>query len=243
MLGLIADIHGNAWALEAVLADAHRRGVAEFVNLGDVLYGPLAPRKTFDLLRQVNLVAQVRGNQDRLILDGPRNPTLDWVRSDLGDEPLGWLAALPALATYQDRLLCHGSPSSDTIYLREDVSAGFARVRSDREIQNLLGSTLAPWVFCGHTHVQRMVKLTSGQTIVNPGSVGLPAYYDDAPVPHVMESFSPHARYATMEGSAISFHHVEYDWNTAAMKAIELGREDWALAIATGRMASHGVSR
>jgi len=65
----------------------------------------------------------------------------------------------------------------------------------------------------------------------------LPAYDDDAPVPHVMESFSPHARYATMEGSTISFHHVEYDWNTAARKASELGREDWARGIATGRMA------
>jgi len=166
MLGLIADIHGNAWALEAVLEDAHRRGVSEFVNLGDVLYGPLAPRKTFELLRQVNLVAQVRGNQDRLILDGlldgPRNPTLDWVRSDLGDEPLRWLAALPALATYQDRLLCHGSPSSDTICLLEDVSAGFARVRSEPDIQNLLGSTQARWIFCGHSHVQRMVRLLSG---------------------------------------------------------------------------------
>jgi predicted phosphodiesterase len=236
MLGLIADIHGNAWALEAVLADAHRRGISEFVNLGDVLYGPLAPRKTVELLMQIKLVAQVRGNQDRLILEGPRNPTLDWVRADLGDEPLSWLAALPPLATYQDWLLFHGSPSSDTIYLLEDVSAGFARVRSEREIQNLLGGAQAPWICCGHTHLQRMVKLTSGQTIVNPGSVGLPAYDDDTPVRHVMESFSPHARYATIEGSAVSFHHVEYDWNTAAIKASELGREDWARGIATGRM-------
>ena len=93
---------------------------------------------------------------------------------------------------------------------------------------------MAPWIFC--THVQRVVKLTSGQTIVNPGSVGLPVYDDDAPVRHVMESFSPHARYATMDGSAVSFHHVEYDWKTAAMKASELGREDWAHGIATGRM-------
>src|SRR5690348_14115187 len=124
MIGLIADIHGNAWALEAVLGDARRRGVSEFVNLGDVLYGPLAPRRTFGLLTQINLVAQVRGNQDRLVLDGPASPTLDWVRSDLGEGPLRWLADLPPVATYQERLLCHGSPSSDTTYLLEDVSAG-----------------------------------------------------------------------------------------------------------------------
>lgn len=233
----MGDIHGNAWALEAVISDAHRRGVSEFVDLGDVLYGPLAPRKTFELLRQIKLVAQVRGNQDRLILDGPRNSTLDWVRNDLGQQPLDWLAALPPIAMHQDWLLCHGSPSSDTVYLLEDVSAGFARVRSESEIEDLLGNTHARWVLCGHTHVQRMVRLTSGQTIVNPGSVGVPAYDDAAPVRHVMESFSPHARYAIIEDSAVSFLHVEYDWATAAMKARELGREDWARGIATGRMA------
>lgn len=37
MFGVIGDIHGNAWALEAVISDAHGRGVSEFVGLGDVL--------------------------------------------------------------------------------------------------------------------------------------------------------------------------------------------------------------
>lgn len=237
MFGVIADIHGNAWALEAVIADARRRGVSEFVDLGDVLHGPLAPRKTFELLRQINLVAQVRGNQDRVLIDGPGDPTLDWVRKDLGDEPLTWLAGLKPLATHEDWLLCHGSPSSDTEYLLEDVSMGFARVRSEQEIERLLGKTQARRVLCGHTHVQRLVRLTSGQTIVNPGSVGFPAYDHDVPIQHVMESFSPHARYGIIDGSTISFLNVEYDWNAAARKASELGREDWARGISTGRMA------
>ena len=104
MLGLIADIHGNAWALQAVLADANRRGVSEFLNLGDVLYGPLAPRKTFELLAQIKMVAQVRGNQDRFVVDDSGSPTLDWVRSDLGEGPIRWLADLPPVAMHRDRL-------------------------------------------------------------------------------------------------------------------------------------------
>ena len=237
MLGILADIHGNAWALEAVLVDAQRKGVTEFLNLGDVLYGPLAPRRTFEMLKKVNIVAQVRGNQDRLILDGPRNPTLDWVRSDLGSEPLSWLAGLAPTAKYRDTLLFHGSPSSDTTYLLEDIRSGFARVRSDQDILALLGSIAETRICCGHSHVPRIVRLSSGQTIINPGSVGVPAYDDDAPVPHVMESFSPHARYVTLEASTVSFHQVEYDWNASATKARELGRNDWARGIATGRMS------
>jgi hypothetical protein len=81
-----------------------------------------------------------------------------------------------------------------------------------------------------------MVRLTSGQTIVNPGSVGLPAYADDLPVPHVMESGSPHTRYAIIECSAVCSVHIEYDWNAAAMKAPELGCDDWARGIATGHL-------
>ncbi len=236
MLGVISDIHGNVWALEAVIADARLRGATEFVDLGDVLYGPLAPRKTFELLHRIKLVAQVRGNQDRLVVDGRGNPTLDWVRRDLGREPIDWLASLPPLASHGDWLLCHGSPSSDTVYLLEDVRAGYARLREQKEIRNLLEGTQAPRICCGHTHLQRLVRLSSGQTIVNPGSVGLPAYEDDMPVRHVVESCSPHARYATIEGSTVSFHQVEYDWTAAAARARELGRDDCARGIAAGWM-------
>lgn len=235
--GVLSDIHGNVWALEAVLNDAHRRGVSAFVNLGDILYGPLAPRETFELLKKTNLAAQVLGNQDRLIIDGTPTPTLDWVRRDLGEDPVRWLSAIPANARHDDWLLCHGTPSSDTTYLLEDVSSGGPKVRKDAEIEGLLKGRSAARILCGHTHIQRLVRLASGTIIVNPGSVGLPAYDDDLPVHHVMESFSPHARYAVIDGTTISFHQVEYDWNAAAARARELKRDDWARGLAAGRMS------
>lgn len=234
---MLADIHGNAWALEAVLADAKRRGVTEFLDLGDVLYGPLAPRRTYELMTGVKIAAQVRGNQDRFILDGTGNPTLDWVRADLGPEPVAWLNSLPAVATHGDWLLCHGSPSSDVTYLLENVASGHARPRPDVEIQCLLGPTQAAWILCGHTHLPRLVRLVSGQQVMNPGSVGLPAYDDTVPVPHAMESLSPHARYATIEDGAVSFHSIAYDWDAAAARARQLGREDWARGLESGRMS------
>ncbi|MFW5438436.1 metallophosphoesterase family protein [Paenibacillus apiarius] len=50
-------------------------------------------------------------------------------------------------------------------------------------------------IFCGHTHIQKSVWLPDGKWIVNPGSVGLPAYSEDAPHPHYMESKTPHTKY------------------------------------------------
>jgi hypothetical protein len=38
----IADVHGNCFALEAVLADIAAIGITDVVNLGDHVSGPLA---------------------------------------------------------------------------------------------------------------------------------------------------------------------------------------------------------
>ena len=85
-------------------------------------------------------------------------------------------------------------------------------------------------ILCGHTHLQRVVTLEDGRLIVNPGSVGLPAYNDDRPYSHVVESGSPHARYAVVsdEGSGwtADLHLVEYDWEQAARDAEANGRMD-----------------
>ncbi len=70
-LAVISDIHGNRWALEAVLEDIERRGVRETVNLGDSLYGPLDPAGTAQILLQLNQPT-VRGNEDRIIVERAR---------------------------------------------------------------------------------------------------------------------------------------------------------------------------
>lgn len=49
-------------------------------------------------------------------------------------------------------------------------------------------------IVCGHTHIPRVVYLANGKIIINPGSVGLPAYKDELPVMHKMESGTPHAK-------------------------------------------------
>ena len=97
----------------------------------------------------------------------------------------------------------------------------------------------ADLILCGHTHIPRAVQLPDGRLVVNPGSVGLPAYEDTRPYPHAMETGTPHARYATVcdDGGrwSVSFHAVPYDWEEAARKAESQDRPDWARALRTGR--------
>ncbi len=258
-LGVIADVHGNALALQAVLRDARLRGIEQFVDLGDILYGPLQPLKTYLIFRDVPIVAGVAGNQDRKIFQAtPRelmaNRNLKFAFCDLGAKPVEWLRTLPATATLDGEIfLCHGTPSSDTTYLLEDVSSGLPVVRPERQIEELLGGVRENVILCGHSHVPRVVRLSNGQIIVNPGSVGLPAYEDDLPVKHCMETYAPHASYAVLEkgplrqrleretpgrgGWRVSLHRVIYDWNGAARQARRRQAEDWARGLESGRMA------
>ena len=43
------------------------------------------------------------------------------------------------------------------------------------------------------------MTLLDGRIVANPGSVGLPAYEDDLPSCHVVETSTPHARYLIAE--------------------------------------------
>jgi putative phosphoesterase len=218
----IGDIHGNRWGLTAVLEDADRRGITSAVNLGDHLWGPLDPEGTAELLMPIGMPS-VRGNQDR-------DP------QDVSAPVRAWLRDLPPRVDFPGITLLHGSPRSDEEYLLDTVHAGRVSVATEAEISERLGAEPgAELLLCGHTHVPRVVKV-GGQLVVNPGSVGLQAYAEDD---HVMETGSPHARYAVVErdgeGWRVEQIQLRYDWESAAAAAERNGRPDWAFRLRTGR--------
>jgi diadenosine tetraphosphatase ApaH/serine/threonine PP2A family protein phosphatase len=76
--------------------------------------------------------------------------------------------------------------------------------------------------------------------IVNPGSVGCPAYRNPRTPAHAFESGTPHARYVLieLEGERITvdFVCVPYDWDGAARRAEANGHPDWIVPLTTGTM-------
>ena len=84
------------------------------------------------------------------------------------------------------------------------------------------------------------MRSSKGPLIANPGGVGLPAYRDVHPYPHVIESGSPDARYAIVEKLAETWVTfliaVPYAHMNMARLAHERGRDDWAHALASGYM-------
>lgn len=247
-IAVLADIHGNRWALEAVLEDARGRGIREWVSLGDCLYGPLDPAGTADRLMALDMPA-VRGNEDRILLDDParhpESPSLAFCRSELAPAHLRWLAALPFSAVHEAGLfLCHASPQADDAYLLWEVESSGARRRPPTAVAGRLAGIAQPVVLCGHDHLPARLDLPGGRILIDPGSVGLPAFRDDHPFPHAMEAGSPHARYAVLRrspaGWAAEFVAVSYDHESAAKAAQRNGRPDWAHALRTGLAAGPG---
>ena len=241
-LAVIADIHGNLPALEAVLSDIARRGADRILNLGDCVAGPLWPRETMDLL-QARAIETVRGNHDRWMAETPRGqmyPSDAFAFDRLTGDQVSALGALPARVDLGDGVVgVHGTPRDDNAYLLEDVIGGQLVPARPAAIAKRLGPLGATLVLCAHSHQPRLVQVRSRLQILNPGSVGCPGYVDPTPPAHVSEAGSPHARYALLtrrnDGDwSIELIAVEYDWGMASRRAVENGRQEWAQALATG---------
>lgn len=244
-IAVLADIHGNLRALEAVQRDMKRQSPDLVVNLGDHLSGPLQAAATADALMAASYVT-IRGNHDRQLLDRPAasmGPSDRAASAQLSDTHRDWLRLLPAVHELDPAiLLCHGTPADDLQYLLETVNASGVSLTVPATIRGRLGGARAEFVLCGHSHIARVGSVDSVQ-IVNPGSVGLPAYDDIQPYPHYMESGSPHARYAVVDRDGtgyVSLLAIEYDWMAASREAKQAGRPDWAHALATGYALREG---
>ncbi len=241
-LALITDIHGNSGALDAVLADIDRRAVRHIVNLGDTVYGSLDPAGTAQRLIERSIPSIV-GNQDRIVYDpSPAiRASADWhfAMERLSPAQVDWMRSQQPTLRIDDLFCCHGTPTSDETPLLEDIRPHGVFLRNDAAIAALLAGIDASLIACAHSHVPRVVRLADGRTVVNPGSVGIPAYNDDVPYPHIMEAGSPHARYAlvaqTDAGWRIDLIAVAYDWLAAAASAEAHGRPDRAAWIRSGR--------
>jgi putative phosphoesterase len=242
-IAVVADIHGNVRALRAVMDDIKQLAPDTVVNLGDCVSGPLEAAETADVLMSLAWTT-IRGNHDRQLLEHPKEKmgkSDAAAFAELKNHHHAWLSTLEETATIENIFLCHGTPGSDLTYMLETVEPdGRVRLATQAEVAHRLGSEHAPIVLCGHTHVPRLVCLADGRTVINPGSVGLQAFSDLEPFNHATETGAPHARYAVLERAKaadpwrVSFRVVAYDWEGAAKRATEKGREDWAHWLRTG---------
>jgi predicted phosphodiesterase len=177
---LIADVHGNFVALQAVLDELEREGIELLACLGDVAEAGPQPSEAIERLRSLGCPV-VLGNTDahlaeqrvlaesKEMYNGPLYDIDRWTLEQISGEQLDWLGSLPPTTRLdlggEWTMLCfHGSPRSYDDRIEPTTS--------ERELAAMLADS-DDWVMAGgHTHHQ-MLRRWRRCTIVNPGSVGL----------------------------------------------------------------------
>ncbi len=235
-IALVADIHGNVTALEAVLADIDRRGIDLVINLGDIAGKGPRGEEAVRICRR-RCVVNVRGNWDDFLPtisdDGP--PAMLWWRDELSTASRTWLADLPLshdLVMSRRRIrLFHASAQSPHHRVHfhhtpEQFAAMFANtaMTGDGPIPDMVGYA--------DIH-DAYIETFQGRTLFNIGSVGNPL---DEPTPS----------YVIAEGLlgsdlpgpfGLQFVRVPYDVETEIAVAEELRmpeRDVWAVELREG---------
>lgn len=196
MIGLISDIHGNAAALEAVLASLDAMGVERIVCLGDVAGYYSEVNACCAMLRD-RQIPTIMGNHDWYLASGSScersrsaNDCLDYQRTVIEPGHLEWLKGLPQQLAIDELQLIHGGWKDP---LEEYL------VPSDEYFEHLNGR----FFVSGHLHVQYVWK---GIRVIycNTGAVGQPRDGD------------ARAAFATWDGADFGLHRVPYDIDRTA---------------------------
>jgi putative phosphoesterase len=194
-VAVLSDVHGNAVALEAVLAEADRERPDLFVFGGDLTWGA-EPAATYDLAtRRPERAVFIRGNADRAVLEGGAETDLErWMQESHSPEALAFIGQFEEQALVDvDGLglvrFCHGSPRSD----EECVTPETPEERVGEFMEGLDEKVLVT----AHVHIQ-FDREVAGIRSVNPGSVGLP--YQGRP-----------GAYWALLGPGVELRRTEYD--------------------------------
>jgi putative phosphoesterase len=170
-VAVVSDVHGNAVALEAVLAELGRHEPELVVFGGDLTWGPL-PEETLALVHGLGTPAAfVRGNAERALLEREDDPSerARWLLERHSPDALAFLTSFVEQQAIEiDGLgavrFCHGSPRSDEELVTPETPPARMRALSENVAERVLVTA--------HTHLQ-FDRTVGGLRSVNPGSVGM----------------------------------------------------------------------
>ena len=215
-IAVLSDVHGNRFALEAVLEDIRSTNPDALANLGDQVFGSADPAGAYALQRDLDAVA-VRGNTEEMYtadlkeLEGARTQ-VEWLRAQLPPESVEYLKGLPLTTTLADGevLLAHGdlqSPWEALMYTKNEGGEGNRLASPDELLERAKDFPAVRVMVVGHTHREHL-SVQNGVTFINAGAVSRQGHGD------------PAARWVLLEKHGqfwnVSFRRVEYDWEAAA---------------------------
>lgn len=184
-VAVLVDIHGNYYALQAVLDDASGFAPDCYVFGGDIVSGAAQPRQCMEKLRRLNAKGTL-GNMDEKVLEEDCEVTT-WTKHQLLEEDLQILASLPLTqrirppggeSSRDDLLIAHSTPRSCYDFLVLDPpNPGPTRSgqkTADNEVREMLDGEEFNTMIYGHIHYTSE-RSFEGQRLMSIAPVGLPA--------------------------------------------------------------------
>jgi predicted phosphodiesterase len=223
---IMADIHANLEAFQAVLQDAQKQGCTHHAFLGDFVGYCADPKACLDIVRSMNSPC-VKGNHDDYCsTDGPLdgfNPkaakAVQWTRDQLAEDDRKWLQGLPYVLRVENFTIVHATLDGPQRwgYVFDRLAAASSLTYQDTNLC-FFGHTHVPVAFVRDTMVRggtfTKFKTERGKKyFVNCGAVGQP------------RDNNPKAAYVTydVDDSIIELHRVGYDIATAKRKIQDAG--------------------
>ncbi len=180
-IAVIGDVHANLPALEAVLADARRRGAQQIWNIGDTVGYGAFPDEVVQRLARLGALS-ILGNYDRKVLAFPQKrgkwqrtkapakfTAFRWAWQQLSSEARALLESLPRRKRLDIEgwrvVVTHGTVDDDQEGIDETTPIG--------RLRDLAGKARADLIVSGHTH-RPFDTCVDGVQFVSVGSVGRP---------------------------------------------------------------------
>jgi diadenosine tetraphosphatase ApaH/serine/threonine PP2A family protein phosphatase len=238
---IVADIHSNLEALQAVIEKGQDLGCEHFLCLGDIIGYNANPCECIDLLQSLPLEACVRGNHDDYASSDADlsgfNPqaawAIEWTREHVMGQQREWLNSLP----YQHLL----NPKVTLVHATLDMPQNWGYIFDKWHAAASFNYQYTQICFSGHTHVPMIfhkfgqvfveqgssIQLEPGHKyLINVGSVGQPRDGD------------PRAAFGVFDNDerTLELHRVAYDIEACQTKIRRAGLpERLAARLATGR--------
>ena len=185
-LAVIGDSHGNYEALKAVLEDADKQNVTDYVVLGDITNRGPEPVECVTALQKVDPLAWIIGNHENVyrnllthtFTNFAENPkavmaiiTSTYDYQHLGEAQFEWLSKRPLTAEVElEKIkfyLFHSTPNKCRGHFSFPTN-------TQENFDELMAHTDADMGIYGHTHRYLLRMTSDGRYIFNPGSVGMP---------------------------------------------------------------------
>jgi predicted phosphodiesterase len=189
-IAILADIHGNLAALDAVLADLATQPHDGVVLAGDLLANGPWPAETLARIQEMDALV-IYGNMDEAIVQAsPDGGVVWWAHQQIGPDGVAYLAGLPfaqritppgGTSPADDLLIVHATPQNvhDVLILTpEPKGTTFDQVTPEAEAAAMVGETAANLIVYGHIHYFAAGRVR-GRRLQSIGSTGFPV--DGAP--------------------------------------------------------------